>query len=253
MMTHRWLARPGRTMTAALVAASLALSGCQGQMPFRNMLGGSTGATDSPHEVQLKEDADRFNSTVLGGTVAGCAVGAVISALGCKLSGSDAHRVRGCALAGCVVLGAAGAADGYYTAKQQQASRDRVRTTNAIAADVRQDNEKIQSFLASSSKVLADSRARLRQIEAQTAARRISADEAARERRKIEQNRDLMQSTLDDMKKSRDVYRDSARKAEAASGANRDLDREIGQMNQKIGALEHNVREMNAALSVTRS
>lgn len=239
----------GRRLLAAIVAVSLMLAGCQGgklAMPF----GARDGET--PAEARMREDSGRFNATVLGGTVAGCGIGAVVAGLGCKLTGGDSRKVRNCALAGCVVLGAAGAADGYHTAKQQQASRDRVRTTQAMAADVRQDNQKIQAFLESSNKVLADSRTRLKQIDAQVAARRITADQAASERRRIEQNRDLMQSTLDEMKQSRDVYREAAKK-EPSGGGSRDLDSELNQMNQKIASLERNVRAMNAALGVTRS
>jgi hypothetical protein len=242
-------ARPASRLGAALVALSLMLPGCQGgrlPMPF----GAPDGET--PAEARMREDSSRFNATVLGGTVAGCGIGAVVAALGCKIGGGDARRVRHCAVAGCVVLGAAGAADGYHTAKQQQASRDRVRTTQAMVADVRQDNQKIQAFLESSDKVLADSRARLRQIDAQVAARRISTDQAAVERRRIEQNRDLMQSTLEEMKRSRDVYHEAAKKEPTGAG-HRDLDGELNRMDQKIASLERNVRAMNAALGVTRS
>ena len=114
-------ARPASRLGAALVALSLMLPGCQGgrlPMPF----GAPDGET--PAEARMREDSSRFNATVLGGTVAGCGIGAVVAALGCKIGGGDARRVRHCAVAGCVVLGAAGAADGYHTAKQQQASRD---------------------------------------------------------------------------------------------------------------------------------
>ncbi|HMN81957.1 MAG TPA: hypothetical protein PKA20_18810 [Burkholderiaceae bacterium] len=242
--------RPGSRLIAALVALSLMLAGCQNGKLAMPGFGARDGET--PAEARMREDSSRFNATVLGGTVAGCGIGAVVAGLGCKMAGSDARKVRNCALAGCVVLGAAGAADGYHTAKQQQASRDRVRTTQAMAADVRQDNQKIQAFLESSDKVLADSRARLKDINAQVAARRISADQAATERRRIEQNRDLMQSTLDEMKQSRDVYREAAKK-EPSGGGSRDLDGELNQMNQKIASLERNVRAMNAALGVTRS
>ncbi len=247
---RRSCGRPRHRVLPAIVALSLMLSACQGGkfvMPFGSHEG------ETPAEAQMREDSNRFTATVLGGTVAGCGLGAVVGALGCKMSGGDSHRVRNCALAGCVVLGAAGAADGYYTAKQQQASRDRVRATQAMAADVRQDNQKIQAFLESSEKVLADSRARLKTINAQVAARRMSADQAAAERRRIEENRDLMQSTLDEMKQSRDVYREAARKAKSSGGGSRDLDGELTQMNHKIASLEGNVRAMNAALGVSRS
>ncbi|MEP7299983.1 MAG: hypothetical protein ABI699_00520 [Caldimonas sp.] len=239
---------PGRLLMLVLLSAALALSGCA-NMPHV----GSGGSAETPAESRMREDSTRFASTVLGGTVAACAVGAIVSALGCKLAGNDASKNRQCALAGCVVLGAAGAADGYYTAKKQQASRDKVRETNAIAADVRHDNQRIQAFLDSSSTVVAESRTKLARLHADTAARRISADQAAAERQNIEQNRDLMQSTVDEMKKSRDVYAGAARQARAAGTGGRELDGEIAQMNQKIAALERNVRTMNSALSVNRS
>ncbi len=237
-----------RLRICLLVCASLVLADCK-NLP----MGGTDGSTESPAEAQMREDSIKFSATVIGGAAAGCAIGAVVSALGCKVSGSDSHKSRQCALAGCVVLGAAGAADGYYVAKKQQASRDKVRETNAIAADIRQDNQRIQAFLDSSSVVVAESRARLARIHADTASRKLTADQAAGERRKIEQNRDLMQNTLDEMKKSRDVYVGAAKQASSAQGSNRNLDSEIRQMNQKIAALERSVRIMNTALSVSRS
>ena len=247
MSLQRHASRPPAWLV--LLALCVALGGC----PTMPLSSGGSSSDNSSAETQMRENASRFTATVLGGAAAGCGLGAIVSALSCKLAGNDAAKTRQCALAGCVVLGAAGAADGYYVAKKQQASRDKVRETNVIAADVRTDNQRIQAFLDSSSMVVAESRTKLAQIKADTTTKRIGADQANEQRRKIEQDRDLMQSTLDEMKKSRDVYAGAARQASAASGSNRDLDGEISQMNQKIAALERNVRAMNTALSVSRS
>jgi pyruvate/2-oxoglutarate dehydrogenase complex dihydrolipoamide dehydrogenase (E3) component len=234
-----------RLRICLLVCASLVLADCK-NLP----MGGTDGSTESSAEAQMREDSIKFSATVIGGAAAGCAIGAVVSALGCKVSGSDSHKSRQCA-GGLRGAGRRRPADGYYVAKAA-ASRDKVRETMRRRRH-RQDNQRIQAFLDSSSVVVAESRARLARIHADTASRKLTADQAAGERRKIEQNRDLMQNTLDEMKKSRDVYVGAAKQASSAQGSNRNLDSEIRQMNQKIAALERSVRIMNTALSVSRS
>jgi outer membrane murein-binding lipoprotein Lpp len=240
-----------RLLTVAL-AGLLILSGCEATGPF----GGQAATTQelTPAEKQLREDGEAYNRVVLGGAAVGAAAGAAVGALSCLFADSK-DRGR-CALQRGVIGGAvggiAGAIDGYYTAKKQQAAQQKVREIDLVTRDVRNDNTRLVAFIHSSDTVLAESRSKLAQVNRDVSASKMSVQQARAEQARIEQNRDLMQQTLENTKKSRDVYQQTSAKMPTTAASKRDLDAEIRKLNQEIAALEKNVVAMNSALAVSK-
>jgi hypothetical protein len=236
---------------AAALAGVLMLCGCEGTMPFGEQ---APPREPTPAEKQLRDDAEAYNKVVLGGALVGAAAGAAIGAVSCLFV--DSRDRSSCAVQRAVIGGAvggiAGAVDGYYTAKKQQATQQKVREIDLVTRDVRADNARLQAFIRSSDTVLAESRTKLTQLNSDVAAKKVSIQQAKAERAQIEQNRDLMQNTLDNMKKSRDVYNQTSAKMPATAAGKRDLDAEMKRLNQEIAVLEKNVVAMNSALSVSR-
>jgi hypothetical protein len=249
---------PTRASRIAVWCVLLAFAGCQGTgmtVPgLPTSMGGGATTDVSPAATQMRADADAYNQVVLGGALMGAGIGAATAAATCLFvtsrNRSQCAMQRG--LAGGVAGGIAGAVDGYVTAKKQQATRDRVRAIDSVTADIRAENQRIASFVASSDRVLAESRATLARLKQDVAAKRLAVDEARSKHASVEADRDVMQQTLDNAKKSREVYRQSSAQLSPTPRARRDLDAEIGKLTKEIATLERNVTSMNAALSVSR-
>ena len=73
--------------------------------------------------------------------------------------------------------------------------------------------------------------------------------EARAAKSRVEQNRNVMQASVDSLKKRRDTYQKAAAQT---GGDTRELDAQIQRLNQQIAELERNVVAMNQALAVSR-
>jgi chromosome segregation ATPase len=143
--------------------------------------------------------------------------------------------------------------DGYLTAKREAAGKNELRAIQATAADVKQDNAKLKSFLDNSNRVLKEGQARLVALRSDLAKRKLSAAEADEAMQREERNIALMTKTLDNAKQTRNNYVAASKKLGGDAKAKRDLDGEIQRMNEQIAQLERNVSEYNRALAVSRA
>lgn len=207
----------------------------------------------SEAEQRMRQDSDRFNQTVIGGILTGAVAGAAAGALAAILTGGNKKEIRNTAVAGAVVGGTIGGIDGYVTAKKEQAGRDEIRTLQAAAADVRQDNNKLQAFLDSSGTVLAEGKARLASLRSDVAAKRLSAEQADAARKREEQNIASMNATLVQAKKTREQYTQASAQFAGTPQSRRDLDAELARMNKQVAQLENNISDYNRALAVSRA
>ena len=237
---------------AAAAALMLSMSACQtpGALQYS---AGSPAVPLTAAEAQMRQDADRFDKTVIGGVMTGAAIGAVAGALAAAISGGNSKQIRNTAIAGGVAGGVLGGVDGYVTAKKDQAGRNEIRTLQAAAADVRQDNQKLQAFIASSDTVLAEGKTRLATLRADVAAKKLSTQQAAQARQHEEQNIASMNNTLVQAKKTRDQYSQAATQFGGTPQAKRDLDSELARMNKQVAQLENNISDYNRALAVSKA
>ena len=240
--------------TIALVAATMLGAGCETlkQLPGFSSAAGA-GGEETPAQRQLREDAEAYNRVMLGGALTGAAIGAGIGAVTCLFKRDDQGRCvvqRG--LAGALIGGIAGAADGYLTAKRQQATQEKIREIELVTQDVRRDNEKIRSLIAASDRALVESRVRARKIRSELRAKKISTEQARAEHRRFEEQATMMKESLENMKKSRAIYSQAAAKSKASAAERRDYRAEMGKLDREIAALERNVTAMNSVLSVSR-
>lgn len=236
---------------ALAVCVALTTTGCE-TLP---QLGGSSAPAVAltPAEQQMRQDQQRFNSTVIGGVLTGAAVGAVGGALIGILSGDNKKEIGKKAVGGAVIGGVAGGIDGYVTAKREASGNNEIRALQAAAADVRKDNQNLQAYLSSSGTVLKEGQTRLAKLRNDVAAKRVSAEQAQQARQREEQNIASMNATLAGAKKTRGQYQEASAKFSGAPAAKRDLDAEITRMNAQVAQLENNVAEYNRALSVSRA
>jgi hypothetical protein len=242
-----------------VLAAALAflLAACPTTNPLSGVMGGSDQAENAPQltpaEKQLQEDEKRFTSTLMGGAVVGALAGAGVGLLGCHLAGYKDAKLRTCIAATTVTGGVVGGVDGYVTAKREAAGRNELRAVQATAADVKQDNEKLKSYLDNSGRVLAEGQTRLATLRADVQKKRVSATEAEEARRREERNIASMTKTLEQAKETRTNYIAASKKLNGDAQSKRPLDTEITRMNQQIAELERTVNDYNRALAVSRA
>ncbi|UEM20662.1 hypothetical protein JL100_026875 [Skermanella mucosa] len=227
-------------LIAITLSLSLALGGCvttqgaDGQAVSSNCEDPSL----SGAERQLCLDNKSFNNTVLGGALAGGAIGGGAAALGCLAAKENPLT---CALIGLTVGALIGAADGYATAKTQEASRQNVRAIDLVTADIRRDNEKLESMLRSSEAVSRENRTRLAQAEQQLRSGRITLKQAQAEKAKAESGKKQIEATLASMEDAKKAYERTQQQTGQSSPAfareMQDMEKQIAQMRQQRDAL----------------
>ncbi|MGE0095572.1 MAG: hypothetical protein AB7T40_13550 [Alphaproteobacteria bacterium] len=208
----------------------------------------------TPAEKQLRSESSEFAETVAGGAIFGAILGAMaMAALGAlgNPGNAGAGAAQG-AIMGAAIGGIMGGVDGYLTAKQRENANNNIRMTNAMAEDVRKDNERLERLVKSSNEVLAESRTQLEDIKSQVEQNQKTVAQADAERQRYEKNRDAMQTALNDLQKRRDNYAQAATKMRSRGARTADLDRQIESLNKQIEQLEQNVGAMNNALAVTK-
>lgn len=251
--------RRSRGLTCAALAVALALAGCQTaggvvKNPFDASSQQSSAALPmSAAEQEMLADQERFNETVISAVLTGALVGAAACAAGALLFGKRGSDVGKSAVICGVAGGAIAGIDGYVTAKNEQASRQKIRATQAAANDMRQDNQRLQAYIDSSNRVLAEGKARLASLKRDVAAKKLSTDEARQAREREERNIASMNETLKQARNTRDQYVEASAKMPDTPQNKRDLDAEIRRMNQQIAQLEANVSAYNQALQVSRA
>jgi uncharacterized protein YcfJ len=245
-----------RSVCVVAVASMLvSVTGCQTTGFLASDAGAKTaqGQPLTAAETQMRQDAEQFDKTVIGGVMTGAAIGAVLGAMAAALTGGDSKQITSSAIAGGVAGGVLGGVDGYVTAKKKQAGRDEIRALQATAADVQKDNQKLQAFITSSDQVLAEGKLRLAVLRNDVAAKKLSAQQAEQARKREEQNIASMNNTLAQAKKTREQYAEAASKLASSPQARRDIDSEIARMDKQVSALENNISEYNRALTVSKA
>ncbi|KQP11867.1 hypothetical protein [Pseudorhodoferax sp. Leaf267] len=243
---------PRRATQAIALAVALSLAGCE-TMPSMPGFGNQNQVPLTAAEQQMQQDESRFNDTVISGVLTGALTGALVGGLGALALGGNSKNARNAAIGGAVVGATALGVDAYVTAKKEQAGRQQVRAAQAAAADVRQDSAKLQSYLDSSGRVLAEGRSRLASLQRDVAAKKLSAEEVQQARAREERNIASMNQTLNQARKTRDQYIEASGKLTDTPQNKRDLDNEIRRMNQQIAQLENNVQAYNQALAVSKA
>ena len=232
----------GRAAVVLALAAAVPLGGCKTMTAEEE-------ANLTPAEAQMRQEADSFNETVLGGAATGALIGGLLGALAGAASG-DKRRIGTYAAIGAAGGGILGGVDGYITAKAQEASNNRVRMTQSMTADVEKDNQRLSALVDNSRRVLAESQARIAEANGKLDAGMISLQQALAEKARVERNRDVLAEALDNLKQRRDNYQSAGARTGAAT--NTAYAAQIGTLNAQIAQLEANIGEMNKVLAVSK-
>jgi chromosome segregation ATPase len=199
----------------------------------------------TPSQRQLCQDNATFNQTIWGGAIIGSVAGAALGAIACAL----AHKnVALCAAGGAVVGGAVGSFDGYMTAKNQEAARQKIRTIDAVTADIRAENDKLRQSVAAAQAVVRDNSAKLAQMDAQRRANQLDLDQARAQRARIEHDKQNLDSLVNSLEQREQNYRDAGAKTQQSSP---DYNAQIRTMETQIAQLRQQRDILNNAIQTT--
>lgn len=228
-----------------IAIASLAVSACASAPPSQSARSDSTSVEYTPEETRFREDRDNFAMTVVEGAVVGAAVGSLMGGI---IGGSWSSAAIG-AGAGAV----AGGLTGAYVASKQREYADAEARTDSMIADVRQDNEKLAAYIATTREVIDNDRRRLATLNAQYAANQLDAGQAKAQLARIRDNRRVIAETADSLRDRRDAYVEASVVTERESSAQdvAELNREITILNRNIEQLEAELSSLDSALAVS--
>lgn len=219
---------------ALSLSACVLLSACQ-----------TTGAGDRPltaSEQRMREQAATYNQTIFEGALTGCAIGG----LGGLLAGASKGKNKGRNILvdsaiGCAVGGVIGGGVGAYVADKQEKYASKEQQLDAMISDVRDENQRLSSLIASTQQVIADDKARMDQIDRNLAAGKLTMEQAKKQMASVDDNRAYLDNTIKELHKRKDTYAEAAK--QTASGANK---AKADAMNQEISTLEKQIAQLES-------
>jgi len=201
-------------------------------------------------EKTLREQSDSFVvESAGGGAIVLGAIGCVFVATVMVIGGGNGEDVaRGCLIGG--AIGAvAGGVDGYLNAKEAQYKTNETAKMQAVAEDVRADNEKMEGLLTAAQRVVENDRERLETLKAKLDSKQMSVAQAQAEAKVVRANSEQIAEILEGVKEKRDLYLDARNSLKTNDTA--ELDQEIARLNRDIDKLEGHLGTVNASLQLT--
>ena len=132
---------------AAVAALVMSTTACQTMtMPSYGDSKTAPAVPLTPAEAQMRQDAEHFDKTVIGGAMTGAAIGALAGALAAALTGGNSKQIRNTAIAGGVAGGVLGGVDGCHSSGSDRneltwACMSRIRSATALFHETRRARE----------------------------------------------------------------------------------------------------------------
>jgi DNA repair exonuclease SbcCD ATPase subunit len=249
-----------KTLGAAL-AASIMLSGCMGTGPdgssggfsMAGVFGTGQKPALTPAEQRLREDANTFNETVLGGVAYNAAVGAALGALvGYLHSGGDLKQMLVYSSAGIAAGGVYGLIDGYRTANKQEAARRQVREVELITDKVRAENDQIEQSIKTAETVVSETRTKAAEVEQKLQNQEITTVQAESELQNHRDNIAELDKLIAGLQKRQDEYKQVADSIRQEGEDTSELDAQIAASSQRLAELQSEREVLAQSLEVTR-
>ena len=219
-----------------LVSLALFLGGCKTlQLPGQNTA--SQGPSPDPRLANSSE-AHFFSKSGLEA----CGGGALMGLAACKLTNTcDSNKgMLTAALVGCGI----GMGTNYYLDQRRSQYASTEQRLNAEIADVQADNRKLQTLTATASDVLKQNKQQLAQIKTQLARKQLAKASAEQQLAKVDANTRYLNTTLADLKKREQQWRQVASSEQANSTKKQQLNNEFNHMQRQISSLQQDVQQV---------
>ena len=176
-----------KPLACAMVLA-LGLAAC-------STTGSGFGADESnltPAQRELRQEAERFNQTVLEGALTGALIGGIAGAL---LSEDD--PLAGAAI-GAGAGAAVGAGAGYFVASQNEEYANEEQRLEAQVAAAQEDVARYERIVLSTERVVNEYRQRIARLDSQYAAGQVTAAEYRNQVVGVQTDLDAIQALIDE-------------------------------------------------------
>jgi hypothetical protein len=240
----------GHRRLAGALAGVLLVSSCAKPPPPQPTAAVEPGRPLTSDEERMRQQADDYNRTIAEGIAVGAAGGAATGAL----AGLAACRGKlDCMLIGMAIGAVLGAGLGgfggkYYADKKERYANEEQRL-DAMAADFRANNKKLEEEIALTRTVIIDNKKRLDRVNKDLAAQVVSREQAQKELATIDSNRAFLQGRVQELKKLRNDFLEVAQQARADSANNPrviQMDNEINNMERQITLLQNELDALNS-------
>jgi len=180
-----------------------------------------------------------------------CGIGALTGALACQL-GNPSDKIRCMLAAGAVGCGV-GMGANYYLDNQRAKYANAEDRLDAAIADVRKDNQELQSLAATARQVINDDRRKIEKIRRDIAQNQLQRQQAQQQLAEIDANAAYLRKALADVKKRQQEWEKVAAAERQTSGSRVDLlNAEISRMQQQRSQLEAEIDQLYTQRSAIR-
>ena len=237
-------------LLAGTMAGALLLTSCASPPPPQPAAGVEPGRPLTADEERMRSQAADYNRTIAEGIAVGAAAGAGAGALaGLAACRGKLECILIGAAVGAVLGGGLGGFGGKYYADKKERYNNEEQRLDAITADFKSNNHKLEDELSNIRVVTLDNKKRLEKVRKDLAAQQMSAEQARKELATIDSNRAFLQARVDELKKLRNDFREVAQQARADSGNNprvAKMDGEINAMERQITLLQGELDALSA-------
>jgi len=204
------------------------LAGCQ-----------STASNDVDPRLANNHSAQFFSKSGLQA----CGAGALAGVLACQL-GNPSDQT-GCMLAAAAVGCGVGMGANYYLDNQRAKYANAEERLDAAIADVRKDNQELQSLAATARQVIDDDRQKIEKIRRDIAKNQVQREQAQQQLAQIDANAAYLKKTLAEVKNREQEWQKVAAAEQQTSGTRIDLlNAEINRMQQQRNQLETEIDQL---------
>jgi len=221
-----------RIVLAVVLAASL------GACKTLTTGGGSSSGPQPSPQLTGSDEARFFSKSGL----TACAGGALVGLATCKLSNtcdSDKGMITA-ALVGCGV----GMGANYYLDQRRAEYANTEQRLDAMIADVREDNRKLQTLTATATDVLQQDRQKLATLKTQLAQQQVARTAAQQQLAQVDANTRYLRTSLANLQKREQEWRQVAQAEQQKSQQHQQLNDEINRMQKQIISLQESVQDV---------
>ncbi|MEQ4924610.1 hypothetical protein [Proteus hauseri] len=222
-----------RLMAVLGLSTVLVLSGCQ-----------SNNGADP--RITNNSDMEFFSKS----GITACAGGAAIGALGCLVSNTD--NKGACMLIAAVAGCGVGIGANAYLDNKRKDYASNEEMLNSMIADIKKENQRLQSASNAARAVIADDKKALAKIEQDMKQQRLNKDAAEKQLKGIDANIAALRTRLSDMKKREAEWRDIAVKSRDDGIKTAQLDKQINGMKQQVNSLQEELDSLYSQRTAIR-
>lgn len=196
-------------------------------------------AASSSSAQKLRHEAKFFSKSTAQAAAGGAAIGALIGVL----AGGKEGALIG-AGAGAVL----GAGTDYALNRARAGAANTEIDLNQTISQIRQENARLSGMISSAKQLIADDKRAMAQIKRQLKQKTISKRQAAEQYASLDENRQLLQTTYNNLKSRQREWQQIA----ASNGNTPEITREVEKLRVQIASLEEELDELDQLRSISR-